>query len=208
MSRVIYYFMKYILSFFVILALQTCSSNTVQDNVVKRVKLKNPAGESEKILNEKGEVVENHSEEPNFFSKESSEPQEYFRVMISSESYQLRQIRGTELMVRKPDPGGDQLISDELKKFDMINFSDDGIVQVKLNVETGKLENFNFHTRVPRINDIAKIIQNDATRWNLEHKKGSVPAITKYLIYYNVQLKNRSSRDEVKTKLKKEIRKY
>jgi len=192
----------------IIVLFQTCASDNRNANVVKRIKLKNPAGDSEKILNEKGEFVENHSEEPPFFSKESSEPQEYFRVIITSESYQLRQIRGTEYIVRKPDPGGDQLISDELKRFDMIDFSDDGVVQVKLNAETGKLENFNFHTRVPRINDIAKIIQNDATRWNLEHKKGTIPVVTKYLIYYNVHLKNRSSRDEVKNKLKKEIKKY
>ncbi|MBE7411296.1 MAG: hypothetical protein L6Q54_00925 [Leptospiraceae bacterium] len=198
-------------SFFLILLtvfiLNQCASDNRSVDSITYTKLKNPAGDSEKILDEKGEVVENNSGEPKFFSKESSDTQEYFRVIISSDSYQLRQIRGTENVMRKPDLGGDQLICDELKKFNLIDFVDDGIVLVKLNGETGKLENFNFHTRVPRINDIAKIIQNDATRWNLEHKKGNIPVVTKYLIYYNIILKNKSNREEVKNKLKREIRK-
>ena len=186
--------------------LLTCSSGLVAPRKVVS-KLPNPAGETEKIQDEKGEFVENTSEEPAFFSAPSSDPTEYFRVIISSDSYKMRQIRGTALIGRKSDPGGDALIIDDVKKFDLIDFKDDGIIVIKLNGDTGKFENINFHMRVPRINDIAKIVQNDATRWTLEHKKGPIPSITKYLIYYNVILKNKSNREEVKDRLKKEVKK-
>ncbi|MCE9501386.1 MAG: hypothetical protein K8R21_12945 [Leptospira sp.] len=197
---------KFYLLFSILLSIGCASAPVTSGKEV--FKLPNPGGEKEKILNEKGDFIENNTAEPAFFSAESADPNEFFRVIISSDSYQMRQIRGTDLIARKPDPGGDLLITDELKKYDLINFKDDGIMIIKLNPDTGKLENINFHTRVPRINDIAKIIQNDATRWILEHKKGPIPVVTKYLIYYNIILTNKSNREDIKNKLKKEVKKY
>lgn len=42
---------------------------------------------------------------------------EVFRVVLSSESYQVRQIRKSEFIKRKPDPGGDSIIMEELLKY-------------------------------------------------------------------------------------------
>ena len=82
--------------------------------------LPNPAGEKESILDEYGEFVENTTKEPPFFSSESKDSNEYFRVIISSDSYKVRQIRATNLFLRKPDPGGDSLMTEELNKYDLI----------------------------------------------------------------------------------------
>jgi hypothetical protein len=165
-----------------------------------------PAGEKEKILNEKGEEVQITDLDPEPFRLPSKDPGEMFRVIISGDGYQLRQIRGASLMRRKPDPGGDQLMIEDVSKYDLIDKVDDGLMVTKLNSKTGKLENVNFYKRMPRIHDLAKIMQNDSTRWVLEHKPDQDPAITKFYTTYYIVLQNKKSRDEVKGILKKEKR--
>jgi len=96
---------------------------------------------------------------------------------------------------------------EEIAKFNQIDRIDDGTVIVKLNSKTGKLENVNFK-RIPRIFDLAKFIQNDATRWVLEHKKEENPDITKFVITYVITLQKKASDTEVKDMLKKEVKKY
>ncbi|TGK48404.1 LA_2219 family laminin/E-cadherin/plasminogen-binding protein [Leptospira bouyouniensis] len=163
-----------------------------------------PGGEGEIILNEKGEEVQNHTGEIPFFQKKSDLPQELFRVYIASDSYMVRQIRHTDKIRRKPDPGGDELSKEEMKKFDLLSFVDDGIISIGLNTVTGKLESIAFDRRVPRINDIAKIIQNDASRFNYEHSsKDGSPIITKFLVTYQIRLYPGKTRDEVKQMLQK-----
>ncbi|EOQ98012.1 hypothetical protein LEP1GSC195_1294 [Leptospira wolbachii serovar Codice str. CDC] len=163
-----------------------------------------PGGEGEIILNERGEEVQNHTGEIPFFQKKSDLPTEIFRVYIASDSYQVRQIRHTDKIRRKPDAGGDELSKEEMKKFDLLNFVDDGMITIGLNTITGKLESIAFDRRVPRINDIAKIIQNDASRFNYEHSsKDGTPIITRFLISYQIRLYPGKTRDEVKQMLQK-----
>ncbi|WP_411822554.1 LA_2219 family laminin/E-cadherin/plasminogen-binding protein [Leptospira sp. 'Mane'] len=163
-----------------------------------------PGGEGELIINERGETVPNSTTELPFFQKKSEMQNELFRVYLASDSYQVRQIRSTDKVLRKPDPGGDELAKEELKKFDLISFVDDGYVSVGLNTNTGKLESIAFDRRVPRINDIAKIIQNDASRWNYEHlSKDGLPVVTRFLITYQIRLFASKSRDEIKQMLQK-----
>ncbi|PJZ86604.1 LA_2219 family laminin/E-cadherin/plasminogen-binding protein [Leptospira harrisiae] len=163
-----------------------------------------PGGEGEIILNEKGEEVQNHSGEIPFFQKKSDLPTELFRVYIASDSYMVRQIRHTDKIRRKPDAGGDELSKEEMKKFDLLSFVDDGMIVIGLNTVTGKLESIAFDRRVPRINDVAKIIQNDASRFNYEHSsKDGTPIITKFLISYQIRLYPGKTRDEIKQMLQK-----
>ncbi|TGL90401.1 hypothetical protein EHQ68_02930 [Leptospira congkakensis] len=163
-----------------------------------------PGGEGEIILNELGEEVQNHSGEFPFFQKKSDLPTELFRVYIASDSYMVRQIRHTDKIRRKPDPGGDELSKEEMKKFDLLSFVDDGMITIGLNTITGKLESIAFDRRVPRINDVAKIIQNDASRFNYEHSsKDGTPIITKFLISYQIRLYPGKTRDEIKQMLQK-----
>ncbi|PJZ65106.1 hypothetical protein EHQ27_10185 [Leptospira wolffii] len=166
----------------------------------------NPGGESEAVINEDGDEVKITTLDPAFFQAASKDKEEYFRVFITSESYKVRQIRGAKYIRRKVDKGGDALISEELVKYNKINYSDDGIIIVILNGNTGAVETIRFNTRVPRINDLAKIIQNDVTRWSMEHSEEK-PVVTKYQIFYSIKLENKSgiTRDNVKDELKKEV---
>ncbi|AMX58354.1 LA_2219 family laminin/E-cadherin/plasminogen-binding protein [Leptospira borgpetersenii] len=185
----------------------SCSSAEISENEkAKYTSVPNPAGENEIILDEEGKEVRLNTGDQDSFLKPSKDPLEYFRVYISSDSYQLRQLRGSKFIRRKVDKGGDALISEELVRFNKINFIDDGIIIVVLNGNTGAFETIRFNTRVPRINDLAKIVQNDVTRWIMEHSEEK-PIITKFQIHYSLELKNKtgSTRDAVKEELKKEV---
>lgn len=190
---------------FIILFFQCKTSSSFKKEGEIAVKIQpNPVSEDEKVINEKGEAVDVTTADPDFFSHPSTDKSEYYRVIIKSDSYSLRQIRGSKSMLRKPDIGGDTLITEELKKYNMIDFTDEGVLKIKINAKSGTIEELKFILRAPRINNLAKIMQNDATRWIFEFKDEE-KKITDFNIYYQVQLKNLSNRDEVKEKLKKEV---
>ncbi|EMJ60544.1 MULTISPECIES: hypothetical protein [Leptospira] len=185
----------------------SCSSAEIsEDKKTRYESVPNPAGENEIVLDEEGKEVTLNTGDPDSFLRSSKDPLEYFRVYISSDSYQLRQLRGSKFIRRKVDKGGDALISEELVRFNKVNFIDDGIIIVVLNGNTGAFETIRFNTRVPRINDLAKIVQNDVTRWIMEHSEEK-PVVTKFQIHYSLELKNKtgSTRDAVKEELKKEV---
>ncbi len=184
----------------------SCTSTKEEVKDTKEVKTFYPAGQKEIILDENGKEVQITSRDPELFQRDSKNYDEVFRVVISSESYQVRQIRKSEFIKRKPDPGGDSIIMEELLKYNKKDFIDDGIISVKLNPKTGKMETVNTD-RSTRIQQLLKIISNDATRWTLEHKSTEEPTVIKYLITYNVVLINKSNRDQIKEELKKEVKK-
>ncbi|WP_394854567.1 LA_2219 family laminin/E-cadherin/plasminogen-binding protein [Leptospira ellisii] len=195
-----------VLSVFWILSCSSSGGSTKETETGKYEAVPNPAGENEPVLDEEGNTVGLTTADPAPFLKPSKDPLEYFRVHITSDGYQLRQLRGSKYIKRKVDRGGDALISEELVRFNKINFVDDGIIIVVLNGNTGAFETIRFNTRVPRINDLAKIVQNDVTRWSMEHSEEK-PVITKFQIHYTLELKNKvgSTRDAVKEELKKEV---
>jgi hypothetical protein len=165
-----------------------------------------PAGPNETIIDEKGEETKISDLDPAEFQKPSKDPQETFRVYINGDGYKLRQIRNSKLLRRKVDTGGDALVVDEIKKFDgKVDFIDDGLVMFKLNPKTARLENVNFHTRVPRIGDLSKIVQNDATRWSMQFL--TEEPVKSFLVVYYIQLRGNASKDQVKEELKKEVKK-
>lgn len=177
------------------------SPPSVSTDSLSQADLLSPPVDGESILNEAGEVVLNNIYEPEFFQASSRDPLEYFRVIIASDKYLVRQIRGSSLIQRKPDIGGDDLVREEIRGFDLVNLVDDGILFISLNSNTGNLEVINFDRRVPRINNIAKIIQNDATRWQFLHElKDEKPQITKFRIYYRIELKQTLTKEEIREK--------
>jgi len=180
----------------------TSSTKTPEEQNISYDLLPPPGGEGEMILNEKREEVKNSKREIAFFQKPSDIPNELFRVYVASDQYMVRQIRGTDKIQRRPDAAGDDITKEELKRLDLINFLDDGYVLIGLGASSGKLESISFDRRVPRINDVAKILQNDASRWFYEHSDGK-PTITKFIINYQVRLYPNKSREEVQEMLRK-----
>jgi hypothetical protein len=198
-----------VISLIMLLFLSACATTELTDTDKKKndkslVKYY-PVNENEKILNEKGEEILITDDDPDFFKKPSKDHLEYFRAIISSDSYRVIQIRGSDKLKRVADPGGDALMMEEIPKYDLVDYTDDGIIQVKLSSYTGKIEGVNFHTRSMRITDLSKVVQNDATRWNIQHSTQGEPAITQFRITYQVVLRNKAnpSREDVIKKVKK-----
>lgn len=166
-----------------------------------------PPFDGEEIIDENGEVVPNHKKEEPYFQPKGRHYKEYFRVVLSSEKYKVRQIRGSKYFKRKPDLEGDKLIQEELNRFNIVNFKDEGILDVSLNANTGGIEIINFEGKVPRINEIAKLIQNDVMRWTFEHKMIDEKAqITRFRVYYRIILQQKLTREEVRELIKKKRR--
>ncbi len=191
-----------------ILIFTSCTSSNKKEDSVKinpESQIFYPAGQKENILDENGNQVSITSEDHPLFQKESKSTDELFRVVVSSDFYKIRQIRQTENIKRKPDLGGDSFIMEELQKYNKKDFTDDGIISVKINANTGKIETANTE-RNTRIQQLLKIIQGDSTRWVLEHKSEK-PLIIKYNIVYNIILSNKSNREQIKEDLKKEVKK-
>ncbi|WCL48120.1 hypothetical protein [Leptospira sp. GIMC2001] len=157
-----------------------------------------PPVSGEEIIDEHGNVVVNHKKEHTYFQNPSTDSLEYFRVILTSDMYEVRQIRGSKFIRRKPDLGGDSLAKEEVHNFNTVNLTDEGILLVTLNGFTGGIEVINFDRRVPRINEIAKLIQSDVTRWNFLHEyKDDKPQITRMKIFYMIQLKKTLTREEI-----------
>jgi hypothetical protein len=177
-------------------------SNSIKANIdLKPEDILPPPVAGESIYNEKGELVLNSKYEPKFFQEPSKDNLEYFRVILSANQYYVRQIRGSKFILRNPDDGGDALSKDEIHGFDLVELTDDGILSIQLNSNTGNMEVINFDRRVPRINDVAKVIQNDLSRWNFKHEsKDEKPIITKMKVYYQIILHKTLTREEIKAK--------
>ena len=157
--------------------------------------------DGEKVFDENGEEIQNSKLQPAFFQQASKDSLEYFRVILSANQYLVRQIRGSKFIRRIPDPGADDLTREEIHGYDLVNLEDEGILYMTLNTNTGSIEVINFDRRVPRINDIAKIIQNDLTRWKFKHESSEEkPIITKLKVFYQIHLSKTLTREEIKEK--------
>ena len=166
--------------------------------------LPNPSGTDEAVYDEKGRKISITEQDPDFFKKPSTNPEEYFRVIISSDSYELSQIRGSEEIMRKKDSGGDNNISGHISKFDKIDFKDEGTIEVIVNPAKKHIMGINFRHRAPRINDLAEIMRDDASRWEFDYKNDENPKKI-FEISYQIRLNKKSDRETVKEELKKEV---
>jgi hypothetical protein len=157
--------------------------------------------EGEIMLDENGDEVNNSILQPVFFQQASKDNLEYFRVILSANQYLVRQIRGSKYIRRIPDSGADDLTRDEIHGYDLVNLVDEGNLYITLNSNTGNMEVINFDRRVPRINDVAKIIQNDLTRWQFKHESSEdKPIITRFKVFYQIHLSKTLTRQEIKEK--------
>jgi hypothetical protein len=204
---------KFFYHFFLVFFLFQCQTSSIvkdTDNLVEIAEEDKmpPPVSGENIQNENGEFVFNSKNEPEFFQAKSTDYKEYYRVIVSSEEYSVRQIRGTSKIQRKPDPEGDRLIQEDMGNYNIVNLKDDGILDVSLNSNTGTIEVIRFDGRVPRINEIAKMIQNDVMRWEFLHELIDDKAqITKFKVYYRIILQQKLSREEIKERYLKKKKK-
>ena len=186
-----------IVSLFICLLFLRCSSTMElkQPEIKSDVKNYHPSGTEELILDKNLNEVQISEKDDIFFRSDSKNKSEYYRVILSSDSYQIRQIRGSEELIREPDSEGDKLISESIQKYDKIDFEIYGTLKLNFNIKLKNVKSIQFTSKVPRINEIAKIMQDDLVRWFFEFKNEEIN-LRYILISYKVILKKKLKKSQ------------
>jgi len=100
--------------------------------------------------------------------------EEVYRVLISRENYQVRQVAEKDGIKKRRDVEGDQAAMEVFSKFhDRYAFKDwimTATLRVRLNPQTGNLENLEFvSTENPTTWQFGKLVQNDFARYRFDH---------------------------------------
>ncbi len=118
-------------------------------------------------------VVE--TDDPYFLEKEIL-PGEVFRVLITRNNYQIRQLSFLENIEKIKDISGDK---EQLKLYnrfyDQINFKDwefEGVLSVKLNPQTSNIEKIKYYENyIPKIKQALELFIQDISRYKFKYLK-------------------------------------
>lgn len=128
-----------------------------------------------------------------FFAR-PAEPEEVFRVFVTSDGYVRQQLAHNETVSVKEDTGGDQSIADEFRKFDMVNSLQEGQIRVELYPTTGKF--YRVRQSKPSImKETDKIMSDDTTRWQFVFAKNEIQP-KDFRISYQVLLRKKITREQ------------
>ena len=139
-----------------------------------------------------------------FFAREP-EPQEVFRVFVTSDGYTRKQIAFHENITVIPDPYGDQAIAEDFRKFDMVNSLQEGQIRVELYPSTGKFYRLR-HGKPSIMKETDRIMSDDTTRWQFKFLQRQI--IPKdFHISYQVLLRKKITREQALKILSEENKK-
>ena len=154
------------LSLFIVLFSISCASVATNDQ--------NTADTDATVI-EQG-FVEDQPVEPvkgdDSFFHESNRQGDLFRVLITDTNYSVRQYGQTSSILRSEDSRGDR---EQLKAYqdvrDTINFrnwSIEGVLDLRLNPHTGRIEQLQYGDQNPSTFQAAKLFQEDLTRFRFK----------------------------------------
>lgn len=128
------------------------------------------------------------------FFERAPENEEVYRVFVTSDGYTRKQIAFPDNISVKEDPGGDQGIADEIRKFDMVNSLQEGQIRVELYPSTGKF--YRVRQSKPSImKESDKLMSDDITRWQFLFTKNEI--IPKdFRVSYQVLLRKKITREQ------------
>jgi hypothetical protein len=104
------------------------------------------------------------------------EDKETFRVVITSNSYEVVQTDSTDTMVREDDPGGDRYICDEIKKYDKIDEAREGMYHISLFPDRGTLMKVRPYKPLNLI-ELDNLILDDLQRWTFKFPQKTIRQI-------------------------------
>ncbi len=148
------------------------------------------AGNQHTIETGQTEVVQ-PADDP-FFTAPSTDG-ELFRVLITTNNYQIKQMTSETLIQRKPDPAGDR---DQLEQFtklhDRYAFRDwslAGMLKIRLNPNTGEIEHIEFAIgHNPKSWQAGRMFQDDVSRFSFLYPQ-KVVQTHDFLIKYEWRIK-------------------
>jgi len=120
---------------------------------------------------------------------------ELFRVLISSDRYDVSQMKFGKNIQRAQDPDGDKYISSELEKFNKIDEVVEGVLSIGLFPDSGRIMKIR-PIKPTYLIEIDKLIGEDIRRWGFKFS-GNIINPTTFNIKYRVVLRKQQSDDEI-----------
>ena len=116
-------------------------------------------------------------DDPFFFKKVQDD--EVFRVLVSKDNYQVRQVSAKKLIRRPLDPDQDKVVLEGFYDFhERYNFTDQVLtatLSVRLNPHSGKIQNLEFvPTENPQSWQVGRLMQHDLKRYKFRFPTGQV----------------------------------
>lgn len=149
--------------------------------------------QAENTINEEGispEVVKARDE---YFAT-PAQPGEVFRIFVTSEHFFRKQLAYSDKVSVKEDPAGDQSLSEEFKKYDMINDLQTGLIRVELYPNSGKFYRIR-QARPSKMKETDKLMSDDLTRWQFKFVKDDINP-KDFKVGYCVMLRSRITREQ------------
>jgi hypothetical protein len=133
------------------------------------------------------------------FLEPDEDARETFRVLMTSKKYIVSQMKFNNTISRAEDKGGDEYMTEELKKFDIINEVKESVIKIWLYPDLpGRIMKIRPHQPAYLL-EIDQLITEDIQRWNFEFPKKYVFP-TNMFIRYRIVLQKK---DEGKEHLRK-----
>jgi hypothetical protein len=128
---------------------------------------------------------------------------ETFRVLIMSNKYLFVQTNNQETIERVNDPGGDRYICDEVKKYDKIDESREGMYHISLYPDRGTLMKVRPYKPLNLI-ELDNIVIDDLQRWSFKFPKMIIQPSNLY-IKYRIVLRKRQSDAQIIKEVEKKM---
>lgn len=108
-----------------------------------------------------------------FFFKEALE-EEAFRVLITKDSYQIRQISFLSEIEKIKDLQGDEIQLKYYREYyEMMNFKDwefEGVMKIRLNPQTANIEKIHYYQNyIPRVKQALELFLQDVSRYKFRY---------------------------------------
>jgi len=146
--------------------------------------------------------VDKHKE----FLTPDRKAKDLFHVLLTSDEYTVAQMNYPETIERAPDKGGDQYMTEEVKKFDIIDEMKESTIKVWLYPDPpGRI--MKIRPQMPSyLLEIDELLTDDIQRWNFNFPK-KIVSPTQFTIRYRIVLRKGKSDQDILKGVKELMRK-
>lgn len=150
--------------------------------------------------------VEQKEDKNKEFLAPDKDARDLFHVLLSSDGYIISQMNLHEIIERLPDKGGDQYMSEEIKKFDIIDEQKEAVIKVWLYPDLpGRI--MKIRPQMPAyLLEVDELLTDDVQRWNFKFPRSYVSP-TQFTIKYRIILRKKKSDKEILKDIKDLMRK-
>jgi hypothetical protein len=131
------------------------------------------------------------------------EDRESFRVLITSDRYEIIQTDHRETIQRDDDPGGDRYICDELRKYDKFDETREGMYHVSLYPDRGTLRKVRPFKPLNLI-ELDNLVLEDIQRWSFKFPKKVIQPNSFY-VKYRIVLRKRQTDEQIIKEVQKRM---